>query len=128
MENYPEMVAKYNQECYEWYRKSSLTVILNISMSRKRKIAAIISQMMNEGLKKKRKSWVSPLCQLRSIHGFFAAIYPTLRTMDKEFLNYFRMSIDKFENLLALVGPKITKKDSVRKSISAVERLSLTLR
>ena len=39
------------------------------------------------------------------------------------------MSPERFDHLLALVGPKIAKKDtSFRKSISAAERLALTLR
>lgn len=47
--------------------------------------------------------------------------------MDKEFSNYFRMSVEQLDQLLALIGPAVTEKQTVRQPISAVERLSLTL-
>lgn len=60
--------------------------------------------------------------------GFYNAIYPTLRSMDKEFTNYFRMNVEKFDELLELVTPLLTKKHVIRKRISAPEKLCLTLR
>lgn len=47
---------------------------------------------------------------------------------ESRFRNYFRMTATQFEELLLMVAPQISKQTVIRKSISAEERLSLTLR
>ena len=64
--------------------------------------------------------------QLRSFHTLF----PDLKE-DREFFFfiYFRMTTDRFELLLELVGPKIEKKNArLRRAIRPRERLAITLR
>lgn len=126
--NYEQRVVKYYQELNEWYLKNILGIVQSVVNARKRTILSAFSCIVQEIDAKKRKVWVSPLCQLRSRHGFYAAIYPTLANMDNEFLNYFRMSQSKFHTLLGIVGPKITKSKCARNTISPMERLCLTLR
>ena len=42
---------------------------------------------------------------------------------------YIRMTPERFEHLLSLVGPRITKTNTrMREAVSAAERLTLTLR
>lgn len=73
-----------------------------------------------------RKNWV----ERREREGFCAKLYKELRNEEPQLLhNFLRMTADQFDNLLALVSLHIEKKDTVmRKSISASERLILTLR
>lgn len=125
MEEYQASLALYQRQIYEWQLKCCALVIHTL---KKRKIAAVSTCFIEGSERKKRQCWVSPLCNLRPLHGFYAAIFPTLCNMDREFLNYFRMPVARFESLLALIGPTITRKTSVRKPISAGERLCLTLR
>ena len=46
----------------------------------------------------------------------------------ESFYKYFRMTPERFDNLLLLVGPMLTKKSLYREPISAGERLPVTLR
>lgn len=122
--------AAVSYKLYEWQLNCAGVIIQKwVNEDRKRKaLAALSSVILAEGMTKKRRSWESPLSKLRSEYGFHAAVFPTLCTMDNEFLTYFRMSVEKFEDVLTIVGPKIIKKHAVRTPISASERLCLTLR
>lgn len=127
--SYQEYIACYQQEFHKWTLQCTAMVTQVVAMSRKRKVAGVLAYYLyDQEIKKKRTCWVSELCKLRSVAGFHAVIYPTIRNMDKEFLNYFRMTVTKFDDLLAIIGPEITKKRVIRQPISATERLSLTLR
>ena len=51
-----------------------------------------------------------------------------MRENDHEsFYKYFRMTPERFDHLLLLVGPMLTKKSLYREPISAGERLAVTL-
>ena len=78
----------------------------------------------------KRKFWVRPIFKIRQKLGEFNNLVQELRTMDREyFFRYFRMNPERFDHLLSLVHDRIAKKDTTfRKSISAEERLALTLK
>lgn len=92
---------------------------------------AIIALDELDGLKKKyekRRYWTHPLWQLRTDHGFYEAIFPTICNFPEKFENYFRVSRTQFEELLCRVGPMISKEYVVREPISAGARLALTLR
>lgn len=80
-------------------------------------------------MKRKKRYWVHPLYTERLFKGKFYTIYSELRQYPPKFFNYFRMSINSFDELLALVGPVITHQDTrFRKAIPAEERLTVTLR
>lgn len=77
-----------------------------------------------------RKIWVSDFLQTRSDRGFFVDLNGMLRNGNpKLYENFVRMNSDDFDVLLNLVTPLIEKQDTTfRSSISAAERLALTLR
>lgn len=77
---------------------------------------------------RKKRFWIHPVFQLRNLHGFYEAIFPTLSSYENKFQHYFRLSRTQFEEVLCLVGPVITKKNTVRDSIPAEARLAMTLR
>ncbi|XP_068084402.1 putative nuclease HARBI1 [Anabrus simplex] len=79
--------------------------------------------------KNKKRYWVHKLFTTRDEEGEFHTIFGRLRNDQEKFVKYFRMSYSKFDNLLQQLKPHLTKKNSKwRKSISAEERLALTLR
>ena len=75
------------------------------------------------------RMWVHEHNKKRAQLGEFKTIFEDLKRDATKFLVYFRMSLGKFEELLGMVEPHITKMDTTfRKSISPQERLALTLR
>ncbi|KAK3929761.1 Protein ALP1-like [Frankliniella fusca] len=75
-----------------------------------------------------RRWHVRPIFQDREIYGAWFSLVPVMRESDPdEFFRFFRMTPDCFDWLLQQVEPFITKKSN-RKSISAGERLAITLR
>lgn len=76
----------------------------------------------------KKNFWVAPLFQNRNEHGFYKANLPYIRLESARFINYFRMSSTQLEDLLQIVGLKLQKQTFMRESVSAEERLCLTLR
>ncbi|XP_044588533.1 putative nuclease HARBI1 [Cotesia glomerata] len=99
---------------------------------RKRIICALLcNEIVIQRSKKKytpKKFWIHPLFKLRREHGFFEAVFPTLSSYSEKIENYIRMTAVQFEQLLYLVGPKISKQKVIREPISAPARLAMTLR
>ena len=77
-----------------------------------------------------RKVWVRKLLRLRRKKGAFQNLIREMRISDREsHFRFFRMSPERFDHLLTLVTPFITKEGTnFRKPISAAERLAVTLR
>ena len=76
-----------------------------------------------------RSIWVHPLNNLREEKGEFYSLYPDLHYYNKKFFKFYQLSVEKYDQLLDLVGPEITKKYSnFRAPISPEQRLFLTLR
>lgn len=80
--------------------------------------------------KKKRKCWTKNWIRRRPVEGFYAKLLIELKAEEPDFYrNFVRMDLQQYEQLLALVTPHIQKEDTnMRESISAGERLMLTLR
>ncbi|KAG8041667.1 hypothetical protein G9C98_002960 [Cotesia typhae] len=122
-------VIKYQKWIYECQQ-----LIYEAEIRKIRRKRILVALVLNEILMCKNKKnskkqfWIHPLFKLRSDHGFFEAVFPTLSTHSYKFENYIRISISQFEKLLFLVGPMITKKNAVREPISAAARLLITLR
>ena len=78
----------------------------------------------------KRKYWVRKIYQDRQEKGEYHLLVNDLRMHDKDyFFRCFRMSPVVFEELLAMIGPHITKQQTkFRDPISPSERLCVTLR
>jgi hypothetical protein len=86
--------------------------------------------------KKKEAFWVMPTLSKRKIYEGDELLVD-LRNDDvglsgelrSSFKNFFRMSIEDFENLICLVGPAVQKKiTDFRHAIGVTERLAKTLR
>lgn len=81
---------------------------------------------------RKRSVWRKDWLGLRDTDGFCAKLLKELREGEPElYRNFIRMSAAQFDHLLALVAPLIEKSNTnmrMRLSISASERLVLTLR
>lgn len=79
---------------------------------------------------KQRRIWRKDWVGRREVEGFYAKLYQELRNEEPTlYHNFLRMTAEQFDHLLSLVMPLISKADTVmRKSISAAERLILTLR
>lgn len=79
--------------------------------------------------RRKRRYWVHPIVSQRLLKGQFHKIYQDLRTYPDKFFDYFRMSMKSYDELIKLIGPRITfKTTNMRKPISPEERLAVTLR
>lgn len=80
--------------------------------------------------RKQRSVWVKNWVMRRDEEGFCAKLYRELREEETDFYrNFVHMTPEQFDHLLSLVKPYIEKNDTtMRKSISPLERLVLTLR
>ena len=77
-----------------------------------------------------RKVWGRKLLRLQRNKAAFQNLIREMRISDRESpFRFFRMSPERFDHLLTLVAPFITKEDrDFRKPIPAAERLAVTLR
>jgi len=79
--------------------------------------------------RRKKRHWVHPVVSKRLLNGQFYKLYEDLRNCRGKFFSYFRMSIESFDKLLVLVGPRITYENTrLRLSVPPQERLAVTLR
>ena len=63
---------------------------------------------------KKKRIWVTELFEQRRRNGFYYTTLPILKLEDLRFRNYFRMNTTQFEELLQLIGPKITRQHVIQ--------------
>lgn len=97
-------------------QKACLAIILAFSVPNKR-------------VSRKRKRWVKQWISKRRQYTHLNVINEVQLSDPKDFNNYFRMNIDIYNQLLCMVAPFIAKKNTnMRESISANERLAVTLR
>lgn len=99
-------------------------------LSKKTKILLLLKRRLaNQNKKQKKTIWVRKIFQERKQKGEFHLLINELRIHDHEyFFKYFRMSPSKYEDLLKIVGPYITKSSVKREPIGPSEKLSVTLR
>ena len=112
--------------------KSKLILIMVALSLRKKKICALallvmLHKMENEDTGK--RFWVRKIFQEREIYGLYHILTDELRLFDKEyFFRFVRMTPQRFEHLLSLVGPHLQQTTTkMREPISPAERLVLTL-
>jgi hypothetical protein len=55
------------------------------------------------GSKRKRSTWVHDICLKRKIFGEFHTLFKQLLQDEKKIFQYFRMSYDKYSELLEIV-------------------------
>lgn len=77
-------------------------------------------------VKQRRRWWIRPTNENRNFLGYH--VIEEMRLVDtEEFFNFHRMSPKLFDELLAMVGPKLLK-CSHREPLSPALRLQVTLR
>ena len=75
-----------------------------------------------------RTMWVHPLNNMRGEKGEFVIHYYNLRQYEDKFFAMYRMSVNKFDELLGLVSPFIEKQpNNYREAVSPEERLVVAL-
>ncbi|XP_077118794.1 uncharacterized protein LOC143774895 [Ranitomeya variabilis] len=88
-----------------------------------------LNQQRLQSQTRRRKMWVHPIVAQRTMKGHFNVLYQDLRRYPEKFIAFCRLSIPAFDHLLSVVRAELTYEDTVmRKSISAEERLLITLR
>lgn len=101
---------------------------------RRRRISLLILLYLRlkkiKNQQKQRRYWVHPILQQRQQQGDWHNLIQEMRFQnDGTFFNYMRMTPAMFDNILAKIGPKITKLETNwRSPISAATRLAITLR
>ena len=72
--------------------------------------------------------WVHPFNKMRGEKGEFVIHYYDLRQDEDKFFGMYRMSVNKFDELLQLVTPLIERQpNNYRESVSPEERLVVAL-
>ena len=75
-----------------------------------------------------REFWVHPINTECEKKANFYMLYPDLRHYHKRFFKTYRVSVERFDKLLELVGPWIAKKyTNFRTPIPAEQRLLVTI-
>ena len=89
----------------------------------------VLAELQKKEQEKKRNYWIHPLLQDRSEKGLFYTLYGDLRSHPDKFFIFARMSISSFDELVCSLQARLKGCDTnVRKSISPVEKVLLTLR
>ncbi|XP_040194667.1 protein ALP1-like [Rana temporaria] len=94
--------------------------------------ATATSYMLYQGQRRRKRArryWIHPVIAGREETGQFWVLYNDLREHEEKFLDYTRMSIKSFDELLELLSGRLQRMDTFfRNSIPPVERLIITLR
>ncbi|XP_050503588.1 uncharacterized protein LOC126882658 [Diabrotica virgifera virgifera] len=90
----------------------------------------LLVALADEEDQRKRKIWTHEINLERHQKGeFHTLVVPQLRNDEKRFYKYFRMKIAYFDEIVNLIREDISELDiNFRESISAEERLAITLR
>ncbi|XP_040187323.1 protein ALP1-like [Rana temporaria] len=90
------------------------------------------SYMLYQGQRRRKRArryWIHPVIAGREETGQFWVLYKDLREHEEKFLDYTRMSMKSFDELLELLSGRLQRMDTYfRNSIPPVERLIITLR
>lgn len=104
-------------------------VKINDKMLSRNVIIALIQRRRRIMKKRNREFWVHPIYTDRLLQGKFYTMHSKLLNFPKIFFDFYRMSINSFNELVKLIGPAIVKEDThLRLSIPVEERLSVTIR
>ena len=106
-----------------------------VKMTREELITVAIALLLRKrrsnrnGDRRKHRYWVNNILQKRKSLGAFHTLVQEMRLSHREeFSRYFRMSPDRFENLLSIVGPRLIKVCRSREPITPIEGLAVTVR
>lgn len=89
----------------------------------------MVAALLGEKGRKRRKMWMHKMCLSRPLEGEFATLFAHLENDQEKFHRYFRMSAEKFEELLSIITPVIQRQNSTfRLAVSPKERLAVCLK
>lgn len=89
----------------------------------------LVALALSEEEERKKRLWIHDINLSRNKEGEYHTLFPRLKLDNKRFFRYFRMSYEKFMELLCMIEPTISKQNTkFRNSISPEERLAVTLR
>ena len=102
----------------------------NLTLNYRLFVTLLILRRRKSVKKRKHMFWVRELFKNRLKQGAFSSLVQEMMLFDREFFNrYLRMSPDRLEHLLSLIGSSLTKKYCPsRKSIYPSQRLIITIR
>jgi hypothetical protein len=101
--------------------------------TKKRAACAILIAVILQRRRSRRRNrihWTREWIRNRESQGAFHQLMQELRILDvSSYRNFVRMDATTFEELLQIVGPRVTRQDTVmRRAIPPGERLAVTLR
>ena len=93
-------------------------------------LVALLQRRKRRHIRRNRPIWTREWILNRESHGAYNQLLKELQLLDtSSYKNFVRMDAATFEELLCMVAPKITYKDTVmRQAVSPGERLAVTLR
>lgn len=94
-------------------------------------IALLISEDEEVSKKKKRKKamWIHDICKRRHSDSEYNTLFENLQRDETKFFQYFRMSCQKFYELLDILRPELLRQNTrFRRAIPPEERLAVCLR
>ena len=99
-------------------------------MADRRRVLLLLLLRRRRRARRNKRTWVRKINIKRSERGEYHALIQEMRLSDQgSFYKYFRMTPDRFDELLSIVGPVITRQHTnFRSPISPGERLAVTLR
>ena len=78
---------------------------------------------------KKRRVWIHPVLQERSVKGHFKNLFEDLLNDEVKLYNYFRMSISTYHDLLTRLKGDLQRNDTKsREAILPNEQLAISIR
>ena len=99
-----------------------------ILRNRRQRRRLVIMYLLWQRLRVDRTMWVHPINNMWAEKGEYKVLYPDLRQYEDRFFVMYRMTIDKFDELLQMVTPLIEKQNTkYREAVSPEERLVVTL-
>ena len=88
-------------------------------------LALMLNELQNQHL---RSMWVHPIYQNREEHGEYFTLYREYRQYHDKFFGWYRMTVEKFDELFEMLEPILRKKGSnFREPICAEEQLVVTI-
>jgi hypothetical protein len=94
--------------------------------------AAVVSALCEEALlenyhaRKRRKEWVHKMWKKRKSTGEFSALFYDSIGDDRKFQEYYEMSYEQFLQLLDIIKPGLTKRNtSFREAVGPKKRLAV---
>ncbi|CAH1987015.1 unnamed protein product [Acanthoscelides obtectus] len=100
-----------------------------IMMDSRRKTILFALSKHRRKKQRNRQIWVHPLLESRYLEGAFFVLFQQLKEDETKFLNYFRMSVSSFDELLQRVQTQLQRQDTnMRNCIQPEQMLAVTLK